>query len=288
KKVITVVADNATNNDTLMESLEERCESRGIPFSAVEARMRCMPHTVRLAALKAIGAVPKNRNSAAQSQNYQEIVTAPVGKDADDNDLVNQADEPEPVDPASLRKVVRAVRASPQCRRAWLSEVKFSIQKTDEALEDIAKMLILDVLTRWSSTHQMMCELWLSVKVNFHMTFPGRALLYRSEIDSFVAKNRELRKFELSSADRDAIKMVFGWFQCFRDATTQMSATKHSTLSSVRCPQRFARSSPQTLRDLPSTAPLELKDGLLQAQRKLPDYFSTFDASPYYTWSSRA
>ncbi|TDL20881.1 hypothetical protein BD410DRAFT_840861 [Rickenella mellea] len=105
KKVITVVAHNATNNDTLMESLEERCKSRGTTFSAIEARMQCMPHTVHLAALKileAIGAVPKNQNSAAQSQNYQEIVTAPVGKDADHNDLVNQADEPEPVDPASV------------------------------------------------------------------------------------------------------------------------------------------------------------------------------------------
>ncbi|TDL20880.1 hypothetical protein BD410DRAFT_725041 [Rickenella mellea] len=130
-----------------------------------------------------------------------------------------------------------------------------------------------------------MCELWLSVKINFHITFPGRALLYRSEIDSFVVKNRELRKFELSSPDWDAIKMVCGWLQCFRDATTQMSATKDSTLSSVNAVfKRLQDQVRKTLRDLLSTAPPELRDSLLQAHRKLSDYFSTFDASPYYTW----
>ena len=44
--------DNATNNNTLMTSLERRCEEQGIPFSAQDARMRCMPHTIHLAAIK--------------------------------------------------------------------------------------------------------------------------------------------------------------------------------------------------------------------------------------------
>jgi hypothetical protein len=46
--------DNASNNNTLMISLEKRFEERGIPFSAQDARMRCMPHTVHLAAIKVL------------------------------------------------------------------------------------------------------------------------------------------------------------------------------------------------------------------------------------------
>jgi hypothetical protein len=53
-QIIAVVMDNASNNNTMMASLERRCEQLGIQFSAQEARMRCMPHTVHLAALKVL------------------------------------------------------------------------------------------------------------------------------------------------------------------------------------------------------------------------------------------
>jgi hypothetical protein len=44
--------DNASNNDTLMSALEIRCLEAGIDFSASDARLRCMPHTIHLAAIK--------------------------------------------------------------------------------------------------------------------------------------------------------------------------------------------------------------------------------------------
>lgn len=43
--------DNATNNDTLLRGIETRCHAAGIPFSAQDARGRCMPHTIHLAAI---------------------------------------------------------------------------------------------------------------------------------------------------------------------------------------------------------------------------------------------
>jgi hypothetical protein len=45
--------DNATNNDTMAHSIEMRCLDEGIPFDADQARLRCMPHTIHLAALEA-------------------------------------------------------------------------------------------------------------------------------------------------------------------------------------------------------------------------------------------
>jgi sulfur relay (sulfurtransferase) DsrC/TusE family protein len=61
----------------------------------------------------------------------------------------------------------------------------------------------------------------------------GRALDYKQQIDDFVAKTRDIRQYELSQEDWDAIKLVTQWLKAFRSATTQMSITKHSTLSST-------------------------------------------------------
>jgi hypothetical protein len=53
-QIIAIVMDNASNNNTLMMSLERRCQERSIQFSAQDARMRCMPHTIHLAAIKVL------------------------------------------------------------------------------------------------------------------------------------------------------------------------------------------------------------------------------------------
>ena len=44
--------DNASNNDTMVEHLEELLWHNLIRFNPSYARMRCMPHTVHLAALE--------------------------------------------------------------------------------------------------------------------------------------------------------------------------------------------------------------------------------------------
>jgi hypothetical protein len=44
--------DNTTNNDTMLTAIEAKCAADKIKFDAKKSRMRCMPHTVHLAALK--------------------------------------------------------------------------------------------------------------------------------------------------------------------------------------------------------------------------------------------
>jgi hypothetical protein len=51
-KIIAIMMDNASNNDTMMKCIETRCCGAGIEFHADQARMRCMPHTIHLAAIK--------------------------------------------------------------------------------------------------------------------------------------------------------------------------------------------------------------------------------------------
>ncbi|KAF8076999.1 hypothetical protein FPV67DRAFT_1407184, partial [Lyophyllum atratum] len=96
-RVIAFVMDNATNNDTMVASIENLCRENAIPFSASDARMRCMPHTVHLSALKllqAIGAISKaeKRKAASRSGHYQEEVAVPLDREADDRAVSQQDD----------------------------------------------------------------------------------------------------------------------------------------------------------------------------------------------------
>ena len=46
------MTDNASNNDTLIEGIVALAGSKHISLDAKQIRLRCMPHTVHLAALK--------------------------------------------------------------------------------------------------------------------------------------------------------------------------------------------------------------------------------------------
>ena len=50
--VIAINADNASNNDTMVEHLATLLQQDFIDFSPLHAQMWCMPHTVHLAALE--------------------------------------------------------------------------------------------------------------------------------------------------------------------------------------------------------------------------------------------
>jgi hypothetical protein len=51
-KIMAVTMDNASNNDTMMAGLEDRFLAEGQAWSCTDFRIRCMPHTIHLAALK--------------------------------------------------------------------------------------------------------------------------------------------------------------------------------------------------------------------------------------------
>ncbi|KAL0945054.1 hypothetical protein HGRIS_014955 [Hohenbuehelia grisea] len=106
---------------------EARCLRNGIPFSARDARLRCMPHTIHLAAirlLEGIRALSTKQGDRATSRSgvYQESVNTPMSTDAENAAAALEEDEEEDEDVSTsifcsvprLRKIVRAVRSSPQ------------------------------------------------------------------------------------------------------------------------------------------------------------------------------
>jgi hypothetical protein len=117
--------------------------------------------------------------------------------------------------------------------------------------------------------------------------YPGRALDFEQVIDRYVAQDRDLRTAELLPAEWDAIRLVTKWLKAFRSATTQMSATKHSTLSFTHAIFRGLQDSVKdSLRSLPYGSSPELRNAVLNAHRKLSDYYFKFDQSPFYVWAS--
>ncbi|KAG2071847.1 hypothetical protein BDR04DRAFT_939727, partial [Suillus decipiens] len=84
-RIMGVVCDNATNNDTLLESLKEKCAAEGIDFSHKKAWICCLPHIVHLSVmqlLKGIGAIKPD--SRRRESAYQDSVTAPTDCEHDD------------------------------------------------------------------------------------------------------------------------------------------------------------------------------------------------------------
>ena len=130
-------------------------------------------------------------------------------------------------------------------------------------------------------------KLYYLYSLEINILLLGRALDNRESIDTFVLRHKDIRHYELSEEEWDAIALVTGWLKSFRSATTQMSATKTPMLSTVHAVFRGLQGDIQDiLHSLPDTAAPEIKKGLTDAHLKLSDYYK-FDESPYYLWSAR-
>lgn len=120
------------------------------------------------------------------------------------------------------------------------------------------------------------------------MLLIGRALDYHKEINSYVSKHRELQKYKLTNQEWDTIALITRWLKTFRDMTTQISATKHATLSSTHGVFKGLQDHlAQSLAELPDSVPSRISNVLIAPHLKLSDYFWKVDQSPYPVWASR-
>jgi hypothetical protein len=123
----------------------------------------------------------------------------------------------------------------------------------------------------------------------YSIPFAGRTIEYRLPIFNYVAKDAELRKYELTQTEWDALKLVTAWLKTFRSATTQMSTTKQPMLSHTHTIFRGLQAKvKEAIEELPANADPALRDGLAQAHRKLSNYFTKFDVSRYCLWAGRS
>ncbi|KAI9448889.1 hypothetical protein F5148DRAFT_1153303 [Russula earlei] len=160
RKIIALVMDNTSNNNTLMTLLEWRCQQWGYrSWHTMHACVACLiPFTWLLSSfLKALGVISKveGKQAAMHGGNYQDNVTAPlshehdnnaVGDDKDDESVVDMPDadaDTANVDAADsilsgigrLWKIVKSVHSSPQRCQSWAREIQFVQLEGGQALD---------------------------------------------------------------------------------------------------------------------------------------------------------
>jgi len=153
------------------------------PGRCMDSRLNCRQ------LLEVIGAILKSNGLRATSQNgnYQDSINAPLSRTH--NNKVAFQDEGDPLGDVALApdssghillaidkvshqlfvcthiadydlhqlcKIVQAIQSSPQHKQAWMNQLKTSPHRCNRPNNEKALMLILDVKTRWSSTHQML------------------------------------------------------------------------------------------------------------------------------------
>ncbi|KIM79415.1 hypothetical protein PILCRDRAFT_10252 [Piloderma croceum F 1598] len=131
-RVVAINCNNASNNDTMVDELERLHAEDGFEFKATEAQIQCIPHTVHLLALELlefIGAVKRRM-----------LLRVHIKTQLDDGNS-DDSQDPEVI----LQEVLSAIEKLCKIIRA-----------VENALTHTALMLILDVKTRWFSTHQML------------------------------------------------------------------------------------------------------------------------------------
>jgi subtilase family serine protease len=112
--------------------------------------------------------------------------------------------------------------------------------------------------------------------------------LHKEALKTYTAKDLDLRKYELSSAEWDNLALVADWLGIFREATTLMSTTKYPMISSVHAVfNGLQKTTKKMIADLPPRTSTELRNGLVNAHNKLAVYYSKFDDSKYYFWAAR-
>ena len=79
----------------------------------------------------------------------------------------------------------------------------------------------------------MMRKLINNVTLTFLDCNAGRALDFLDQIHNFIFQNEDLSNLALTKAEWESITQVAGWLKAFQLATTQMSMTKQSMLSTA-------------------------------------------------------
>ncbi|KAJ6600737.1 hypothetical protein B0H10DRAFT_1824498, partial [Mycena sp. CBHHK59/15] len=79
------------------------------------------------------------------------------------------------------------------------------------------------------------------------------------------------------------LKQVSNWLEAYCYATTKMSMTQQPMVSTTHAVFRWLQTHlKKAIAGLPNDADPALRQGLIDAHRKLSDYYTKFDQSRYY------
>lgn len=213
EKIIAITVDNASNNDTFFDELENVFDVLGS-----DQHVRCLAHIINLAAQDVLMSLRNCTTTTSfdeeqpdEEQADEDLLNDETLDDIDLEEEINYDDD-EPVADTSrntllkLRKLVRKIRKSVKLRQKLnklcnMYSVKYLVP-------------ILDIKTRWNSTYDMILRAE-------HLRTPLRVL---------CSGERSLAPLHITDGEWFDIMEIQHLLQKFHRATQLVSMERHSTI----------------------------------------------------------
>ncbi|KAJ5117352.1 hypothetical protein N7448_010984 [Penicillium atrosanguineum] len=248
-RVLSVTTNNATNNNTMMSSIQDEIRTQGIGNANV-FRVPCLAHVIQLSLNQLLG-----KMKAAPVNNEAEVDWS----DERAHSLHSRRSKREIVDTLNkVRNLAIFVNASPQRREAFLS-----LQTEEPRL-----IPIQDVRTRWNSTFLML----------------GHAKRLQSTFNLYCTTH-EYPQFQLDKEEWRQIEYLLCITEPFFKFTTALSKSKDITVHLIfgvynKLFTHLEASEKQLVRKK-----LPWKQAMLQAlqaaRKKLSEYYTATDDEAY-------
>ncbi|CAJ0644801.1 14788_t:CDS:10 [Entrophospora sp. SA101] len=191
--LLAVTTDNAMNNNTFVSSLADICYNEGINFDIDNNHVRCLAHVMNIAVQHALKSL-----KATAANNKDEVLNI------DDNDVNGFHTI------MKLRKLIVKIKSSPQQQERFSKACKLANLKYKE--------LILDIVTCWNSTYEMiMC-----------------AIEYKEiTVESVGRADRYMIKWVLNEEEWSKLVEISQLLHLFSRATKHISTNHYPTLTST-------------------------------------------------------
>jgi hypothetical protein len=175
-KIGGITMDNASNNNTAMDSLEQSLTARGIMFRAKHQRIRCFAHIINLAVGDALTALPKPEGF----EHFPDTTLETLWVTSQADTGYTKALQSNLV--VRIQEIVRQLRSSGQRREAFRQTIIDGNRTKHFQVEIPHLQLLRSVPTRWSSAFQMIDRfLLLSPAINLFVENPNPASMIRDD-----------------------------------------------------------------------------------------------------------
>ncbi|KAK6977237.1 ribonuclease H-like domain-containing protein [Favolaschia claudopus] len=295
-KHLSITADNASSNDTMMTHLETLLPS----FSADLDRMRCFAHVINLVAKSLLkmfdppkkddGTSDKNRDDDADDDEPDGLLdldelleelhdlerTAPEQDDTDDifDEVAQMLDNDRTFFLESTKEIRSALSKIRNIAKKTINSTTKLLPRWQQTVKDHRmkpKMLPRDVRTRWNSTFDMI----------------NTALDYKKAIRDFTFDDSNgLSNYNLSSLEWTILEDLRDVLQSFKDATlffSRNSATLATVIPAMdKIDSMLATAVVKKSAGESKSFSTPIKLALLSAKKTLNRYYSKSDYSRIY------
>ncbi|CAB5217378.1 unnamed protein product [Rhizophagus irregularis] len=218
-QILGVTTDNASNNITFLQAVEDELSKKFIRFESKDKHVRCLAHVMNLAAQQALTTLKAIEDNEPSNEN------------SGDKSIPQQQE-----------------KFKAQCKVANISNLN----------------VILDVRTRWNSTHDMLM----------------RARTLKEPINTLSNSDQNLRALSINEEEWVRLSEIEELLKCFAKATKQICGETYPTLSYAIPIYNILLNKLEDFRDTPNRFE-NGKEAAINAINKLKEYYNKTDTTLY-------